>query len=107
VWVTKSKVLVRTLDGASAFGKAFTGLYKDIGLMTTQYGPGLLLSSAKNPLNAQRVMFVSGATVDITAKFVNPAIPEFWNEDGGTVKPRITNFSEFAEKHTVSASECG
>ncbi len=131
VWFTKSNALVRTFDGASAFSKAFAntmareapeagwlarlsfgekeaaGLYKDIGLMTGQYGPGFLLNSASNLFNVQRVMFMSGSVVDVTAKVVNPLFPEFWNEDGGYVKPPITDFSEWAEEHTVSSSDGG
>jgi hypothetical protein len=132
VWATRSNAIVRTFDGASAFGRAFmntmaretpegagwlarlsfgekeaAGLYKDIGLMSSEYGPGFLLNSARNLFNAQRVMFTGGAAVDVTAKFLNPAFPEFWNEDGGTIKPPITNFSEWVEQHTVSSSAGG
>jgi hypothetical protein len=48
-----------------------------------------------------------GSVVDVTAKVVNPLFPEFWNEDGGYVKPPITDFSEWAEEHTVSSSDGG
>jgi hypothetical protein len=132
VWATRSNAVVRTLDGASAFSKAFmntvtreipegaswlsrlsfgekeaAGLYKDIGLMTGKYGPGFLLNSASDLLNVKRGMFMTGAVVDVTAKIVNPAFPEFWTEGGGTIKAPITNFSEWAEQHTVSSSEGG
>lgn len=131
VWVARTNPVARTVKGASAFAKAFAktihreipasswlsrlsfgekeaaGLYKDISLMTSQYGPGFLLNSARNLLNVQRGMFLGGAIVDTTAKVVNPAFPEFWKEDGGTIKPPVTGFSDWAEQHTVSSSEGG
>ena len=51
-------------------------------------------------MRTMRPVFLSGVGVDVVAKTLNPAFPQFWG-DGSPLKPAITEWSHWAEEHTV------
>ncbi|MGI9156296.1 MAG: spore cortex biosynthesis protein YabQ [Marmoricola sp.] len=93
----------RLIDVLSMGEKESAGLYKAIGSSIDKLGPGFLLNSAKGMMNATRVTFTSGALTDLTFKGLNPAVPlpnVPWG-DGRHLKPALTNWSDWADEHTV------
>jgi hypothetical protein len=95
--------------------KEAAGLYKAVNESIGRNGSGFLLGSARGMLNTMRPVFISGSTVDFTAKVLNPAFPigDVWVPwgdhhvevpwgDHKDIKPAITGWSESVEEHTVS-----
>lgn len=123
-WLGKSNIVARNLRGAYAglsefstvMNKAFeggsllnrlsmgskeaAGLYNAITESIGRNGPGFLLHSADVMMQTVRPVFLSGVGVDVIAKTLNPAFPQFWG-DGSPIKPAITQWSHWAEEHTV------
>lgn len=126
-WLGKSNVLARNARGAfaglgrfselmnvefkggswvarlSMGDKEAAGLYRAVNESIGRNGPGFLLSGARGMLNTMRPVFISGVTVDVTAKLLNPAGP-IGNVPWGDhvhIKPPVTDFSTWVEEHTV------
>jgi hypothetical protein len=102
-----SEVLTKELPGHAswlsrlAFGeKEGALLHQAISRSLAEYGPGLLLNSARVMSNGARVAFQTGAVVDLTGKALNPAFPNYWN-DWKPLKPGVPAWDRWVEEHTV------
>jgi hypothetical protein len=124
-WVTRGNVVARNLRGATAglsryrqvMTEELTGqpsllswlsfgekegalLHRSIMTSLEEYGPGLLLNSARAMSNGARAAFQAGTAVDVAGKVINPAFPRFWS-DHSPFLPGVPAADQWLQEHTV------